>query len=194
MENYPTTTFITQPENDGTPITLTVPRLEYLKNAAEEMNHSFLMNALPANEVVPSGEKPFCCNCQAGFTTFVNKDSEDKNMITIQYQCQHTGHEPGSNIDTISGTLPWFGVLETILDSEDYNQLPQSVRIDYHHVYYVMKIHLRRQSQYHPSMANSLIKWAIEREWGSYAGLLKGQPLTWMITNSQAQYPILYWL
>ena len=29
MENYLTTTFITRPENDGTPITLTIPRLEY---------------------------------------------------------------------------------------------------------------------------------------------------------------------
>ena len=29
MENYFTTTFITRPENDDTPITLTIPRLEY---------------------------------------------------------------------------------------------------------------------------------------------------------------------
>ena len=29
MENYLTTTFITRLENDGTPITLTIPKLEY---------------------------------------------------------------------------------------------------------------------------------------------------------------------
>ncbi|KAG2220710.1 hypothetical protein INT45_012574 [Circinella minor] len=255
MENYLTTTFITRPENDGTAITV-----------------------LPANEVVPLEEKN---HFVAGFTAFVNKDSEDKNMITVQYRRKHTGHESGSNIDTTSGTLPRFvmkfiqaqveksltwrnikhmlrldkDVLENILDSENYDQLPQSVRIDYHHVYYVMKIHLRRQSQHHPSMADSLIKWGtkIQNERGYFTSknldryeegmffsafmsqwqlkLLKengdlvcldsthktcvdgtnhdcylytlvarcritgkGKPLTWMITNSQAQYPILYWL
>ncbi|KAI7849151.1 hypothetical protein BDC45DRAFT_521299, partial [Circinella umbellata] len=34
-------------------------------------------------------------------------------MITVQYRRQHTGHEPGSNIDTTSGTLPRF-VMEFI--------------------------------------------------------------------------------
>ncbi|KAI7850139.1 hypothetical protein BDC45DRAFT_519087 [Circinella umbellata] len=115
-----------------------------------------------------------------------------------------------------------------------------------------MKIHLRRQSQLHPSIANSLINWGtkIQNERGYFTSknldrheegmfffafmsqwqlkLLKengdlvcldsthktcvdgtnhhcylytlvarcritgkGKPLTWMITNSQAQYPIL---
>ncbi|KAG2227753.1 hypothetical protein INT45_004795, partial [Circinella minor] len=278
MENYLTTTFITRPENDGTPITLTIPRLEYrdwikdqeaiyncrfynktksdggrrLKNN-EYLEHGYIhilhLRFACQRSGPPRGEKSFCCNCQAGFTAFVNNDSVDKNMIMVQYRRKHTGHEPGSNIDTTSGTLPRFvmefiqaqveksltwrnikhmlrldkDVLKYILDSEDYDQLPQSVRIDYHHVYYVMKIHLRRQSQLHPSMANSLMKWGtkIQHERGYFAsknidryeegmfffafmsqwqlkqdaGLLeRANPLTWMITNSQAQYPILYWL
>ncbi|KAI7851458.1 hypothetical protein BDC45DRAFT_467240, partial [Circinella umbellata] len=114
-----------------------------------------------------------------------------------------------------------------------------------------MKIHLRRQSQFDPSMVISLNKWGakILQERGYYTSknldrfeegmfffafmsqLLKengdlvcldsthktcvdgakhdcylytlvarctttgkGKPLGWMITNSQAQYPILYWL
>ncbi|KAI7858893.1 hypothetical protein BDC45DRAFT_286145 [Circinella umbellata] len=156
-------------------------------------------------------------------------------MITVQYRCKHTGHEPGSNIDTTSGTLPRFvmefiqaqaeksltwrnikhmlrldkGVLENILDSEDYDQLPQSVRIDYQHVYYAMKIHLRRQSQFDPSMLlkengdlvclDSTHKTCVDgakHDCYSYTLVArctttgKGKPLGWMITNSQAQYPI----
>ncbi|KAG2216418.1 hypothetical protein INT45_001375 [Circinella minor] len=303
MENYLTTTFITRPENDGTPITLTIPRLEYrdwikdqeaiyncrfynktksdggrrLKNN-EYLEHGYIHP--PPGQKRGRGNESFIFN-EAGFTAFVNNDSVDKNMIMVQYRRKHTGHEPGSNIDTTSGALPRFvmefiqaqveksltwrnikhmlrldkDVLENILDSEDYDQLPQSVRIDYHHVYYVMKIHLRRQSQLHPSMANSLMKWGtkIQHKRGYFASknldryeegmfffafmsqwqlkLLKengdlvsldsthktcvdgtnhdcylytlvarcritgkGKPLTWMITNSQAQYPILYWL
>ncbi|KAI7858078.1 hypothetical protein BDC45DRAFT_349891 [Circinella umbellata] len=106
-------------------------------------------------------------------------------MITVQYGCKHTGHEPGSNIDRTSGTLPRFvmefiqaqveksltwrnikhmlrldkDLLGNIVDSEDCDQLPQSVRIDYQHVYYAIKIHLRRQSQFDPSMVIRLNKW-----------------------------------
>ncbi|KAI7859877.1 hypothetical protein BDC45DRAFT_530337 [Circinella umbellata] len=62
----------------------------------------------------PRGEASFCSNCQTGFTAFVNKNSEDKNMITVQYRRKHTGHEPGSNMDTTSrSTLPRF-VMEFI--------------------------------------------------------------------------------
>ena len=119
-----------------------------------------------------SKRKIICCNCQVGFTVFVNNKSVDKNVITVQYRRKHTGHEPGSNIDTKSGTLPRFeinfiqeqvekslawrniehmlclddDVLENILDSEEYDQLPQSIIIDYHHLYYAMKVHLRCQS------------------------------------------------
>ncbi|KAI7848378.1 hypothetical protein BDC45DRAFT_541090 [Circinella umbellata] len=57
---------------------------------------------------------------------YVDQNRENKGMITVQYR----------------------RVLESVLDSEDYDQLPQSVRTDYQHVYYAIKIHLRRQSQF----------------------------------------------
>ncbi|KAI8136614.1 hypothetical protein BJV82DRAFT_639074, partial [Fennellomyces sp. T-0311] len=229
----------------------------------------------------PRGDNSMCCNCQAHFIAFVTMDCRDKDMISIDYYREHTGHIPGSNQDIISGTLPrsvtmfiqeqveknltWRNikhmlrldkeVLTRILDTEDYSSLPLAMQVNYNHVYYAMKMHLQRQSFLDPSMEVSLEKWGekVRQERGHFMarnletheqGMFfvafmsdwqlevlknnghvisldsthktcvdarskdcylytivsrcsttgKGKPLAWMITNSQAQYPITFWL
>lgn len=67
----------------------------------------------------PEGERTLCCNCRAGFRAYVSMDSEEKDMITVRYRSEHTGHVAGSNNDMISLPQEQAGPVDMHAEGED---------------------------------------------------------------------------
>ncbi|CEP11836.1 hypothetical protein [Parasitella parasitica] len=90
--------------------------------------------------------------------------------------------------------------LANLIDCED-NNIPIALTIQYHQVYYQMKKFLQYRARLDTDFVSSINRWFLKitnQEDSIHISRCnvtgKGKPLAWMVTNSEAQYPVCFWL
>ncbi|CEP08783.1 hypothetical protein, partial, partial [Parasitella parasitica] len=126
------------------------------------------------------------CGCTAKINAVVCKDDTDLNLIRVTYQWKHTGHNPTSRDEVISGpsqryvaefikeqvenNMTWYNIkamlrldratLANLIDCED-NNIPIALIIQCHQVYYQMKKVLQRRARLDTDFVSSINKWLL---------------------------------